>query len=137
MKLFVLFVSFVVQILESDGESVETGKCPRGGRDGYIVTTEEHKVLVPPYGKFVTMEVLFEKPPDISRVTSILASEVKSVVDRQSTKLDTTAYAKTGVAIDKAGQTQIRGKGRRYLSVEFDAKSGQMRDQDDAPVSVK
>lgn len=100
-------------------------------RDGYTVVSEERKVLVPPYGKFVTMEVLFERVPKPAEITRILAAEVRTAVDLQPTKLKTTAYATTGPTTDKAAQTQIRGPRGRFLSVEFDPKSGQMRDQDD------
>jgi hypothetical protein len=100
-------------------------------RDGYTVVSEERKVVVPPYGKFVTMEVLFERVPEPAAITRILAAEVRTVVDLQPTKLKTTAYAKTGPTTDKVAQTQIRGPRGRFLSVEFDPKSGQMRDQDD------
>jgi hypothetical protein len=59
-----------------------------------------------------------------------VATEVAKAVSEQSTKLNTIAFAKTGPINDRAAQKQIRGSSARYLSVNFDAKSGQMRDQD-------
>jgi hypothetical protein len=98
-------------------------------RDGYTVRYQEDKILVSPFGKFATLDVLFEKPGTSSQITTILAREVKSAIEAQPAKLDTTAYAMTGPA-----REQIRGNGSRYLSVTFDAKSGELRDQDRSPI---
>ena len=99
-------------------------------REGYTVEYQEDKILVPPYGKFATLDVLFEKPPAQAEIVTILTREVASALDKQSTKLDTTAYAKSGPATDRAAQKQVRGSSGVFLNVRFDAKSGQVRDQD-------
>ncbi len=99
-------------------------------RDGYTVEYQENKILVPPYGKFATLDVLFQKPPEQATILKILATEVVAAVNKQPTKLNTTAYAKTGPTTDRAAQAQIRGSSGVFLNAEFDAKSGQVRDQD-------
>jgi hypothetical protein len=105
-------------------------------RDGYTVSYQEDKIAVRPYGKFATIEVLFQKAPGQAEILKILATEVATAVSKQPTKLNTTAYAKTGPPNDRAAQEQIRGSSGVFLKVEFDAKSGRMRDQDSRVVQT-
>jgi hypothetical protein len=97
---------------------------------GYTVEYEEHKIAVPPFTKIASMEILFQPALKQSGdVVRILKAELEKAVSKQPTKLDTTAYAKTGPADDRIAQKQIGPRGH-YLSMEFDAKSGEIRDQD-------
>ena len=106
-------------------------KPTRAKGDGYTVEYEEQKVLVPPYGKFASLGVLFQRPPkQPDAILKILTAEVEKAVSKQHTKLDTTAYAKTGPVSDPAGQKQVRGPKGVYLRAEFDAKTREIRDQD-------
>ena len=100
-------------------------------RDGYTVEYQEKKRAVPPHGKFASMDVLFEKPPsEEAEILKILTTEIIAAVSKQSLKLDTTAYAQSGSSTDRAAQKQIRGASGQYIHVEFDPKSGRVRDQD-------
>jgi hypothetical protein len=99
-------------------------------RIGYIVEYQENKILVPPYGNFATIEVVFQKVPDEAQISTILAAQVVSAVNQQSTKLNTTAFAKSGSETDRVAREQIRGSSGVFLNIEFDPKSGRLRDQD-------
>jgi hypothetical protein len=79
-------------------------------RVGYTVTYQEDKIAVPPFGKFATINVLFQRPREQGEVLKILTTEVQAAVSEQSTKLGTTACAMSGPATDRAAQKQIRGE---------------------------
>ena len=93
----------------------------------YFTEYTEEKIVVPPYGKFASLDVVFVAPPPEAVISTTLIAEVKRAVQRQTTKLNTTAYAKTGPRGNKAAQRQVRGSNGKFIGVEFDSKDGQIR----------
>ena len=95
----------------------------------YVVEYREDKVLVPPYGKFATLEVLFEQRPSEAAMYEILVTEIVKAVTKQQVRISTSAYAKTGPRNDPASKRQIRGSSGRYIFAEFNPKDGKIRDE--------
>jgi hypothetical protein len=100
-------------------------------RDGYSMEYREDEILLPPYGKFATINVLFEQSYQVDEILRVLIDEIHLAVGGQAMKLDTTAYANRGPAADRAAQQPIRDARGTYLRASYDAKSGEVRDQDD------
>jgi hypothetical protein len=93
----------------------------------YDVVYTEEKVAVPPYGKFAMIDVVFTKAPAEGVIYQALVKEIRSAVSHQSPRLNTTAFAKSGPRTDPAGQWQIAGKNGKYISAEYDPKTGEVR----------
>jgi hypothetical protein len=103
-------------------------------REGYTVEYAERPDQLAPHGKAARIDVLFQKPPSEAEILKILTTELVAATGKQTPKLDTAAWAKTGPATDRAAQTHVEGAsgGRhlgRYLVVYFDPETGQIRDR--------
>jgi len=92
----------------------------------YFTEYKEQKVLVPPYGKFATVNVVFTKPPTEAAALAAVVRELQTAVKKQTPLLHTTGYAMTGRRSDPASQEQIRARNGKYIVLEFDPKSGQI-----------
>jgi hypothetical protein len=111
---------------EREGVSPETAK-----RKAHTVETTENKMAVPPFTPFLTMHVLFEKaPPGSAAIEKILTTEVEAAARQRTPRVDVMAFALVGPAGDRNAQQQIRGASGTFLSVEFRAKTGEVRSQD-------
>jgi len=106
---------------EREGVRVSTREDPNAQ---YFTAYTEEKVLVPPFDKFASLEVVFKIVPAETAVYATLVSELKRAVQGQPKRLSTTAYAKTGPKSDKAAQRQVRGRNGKYIVIEFDPKDG-------------
>lgn len=112
---------------EREGIHPTTRSDPSGQ---YFAEYKEEKVLVPPYGKFASLQVVFQKPTPEADVYTAVVAELKRAVQGQTTKLSTTAYAMTGPRGNKAAQQQVRDSNGKTIVVEFDPKNGQIRAHD-------
>ncbi len=112
---------------EREGIRPATRTDPSGQ---YFTEYTEHKVLVPPYGKYASLEIVFQKPPAEGEIYATVVTELRRAVQGQTTKLSTTAYVMTGPRADKAAQRQVPGTNGKNIVVEFDPKNGQIRTLD-------
>ncbi len=112
---------------EREGIRPSTRDNPKGQ---YFTEYIEKKVLVKPYGKYASLEVVFQRAPSEAAAVAVLITEIKRAVQGQATRLATTAYAKVGSREDRVSQQQIRGSNGKYITVEFDPKAGQIRSTD-------
>jgi hypothetical protein len=110
---------------EREGISAATAK-----REGYAVETTENRMAVPPFTPYLTMNVLFEKARGEAAVEKILTAEVEGAARKRTPRVDVMAFALVGPAGDRNAQQQIRGASGTYLSVEYRAKTGEVRNQD-------
>jgi hypothetical protein len=96
----------------------------------YFTVYREDNVIVPPYGKFASLDVVFPpgKVPEAD-IYKALVQEMEKAVRAQSPRLSTSAYAKSGVKANSAGQVLIRGNDGKYIRVECDPKDGKIRDR--------
>jgi hypothetical protein len=92
---------------------------------GYFVESEEHKVLVEPGGKFVSISVVFPKKPTEKTAYETLISELRKEIDRTHRTVPTDAYACVGSKTDPAGWRQVKGANGKYITAHFDPKSPQ------------
>jgi hypothetical protein len=99
-------------------------------RPGYTIEVRNHQTPAPPHGSFVTIDVIFEKPPDVKVIMDVLVGEITKAVGKQTPKVNTVAYPRTGPTGPQNQRPQIRGASGAFLSAQFDAKTGQIRDQD-------
>jgi hypothetical protein len=97
-------------------------------REGYTVVYQERVDDVELHGEFARIDVLFQKPPSEAEIRKILRAELAAATSKQTPKRNTIALAKTGSTSDPAGQKRVEGAKDVYLSVKFDAKTGQMRE---------
>jgi hypothetical protein len=88
----------------------------------YSVSQRTHATPEPPFASLVTLDVVFEKQiqPPVAR--DVLVDEIRKAVTAQNPRVNTVAYARVGA------------KGA-FLSAHYDARSGQIRDQDRRPIS--
>lgn len=112
---------------EREGIRPTTAVAPTGQ---YFTEYTEQKVLVSPFGKFASIDVVFQKAPTEAVTVAALITEIKQAVQGQATRLNTTAYAKVGPRGDRAAQQQIRGSNGKYIVIEFEPKTGQIRSLD-------
>jgi hypothetical protein len=99
-------------------------------RSGYTVEGRDHKPPVPPNATVVTLDVIFEKPPAPDEVIKILVAEITAVVGNQSPKVNTTAYPRSGAPNAQNARPQVRGANGGFLFAHFNARTGEIRDQD-------
>jgi hypothetical protein len=91
---------------------------------GYFTEYEEQNVLVRPGEKFAHVTVVFAKQPDEQTIYRTLMTELTNAVRKQARKWPTTAFAETGSAANPASRTQIKGPAGRFISAEYDSKTG-------------
>lgn len=97
---------------------------------GITVQTRTHKTPVPPHATLVSLDVIFEKPPGQPDIMKTLVAEITKAVGAQKPKVNTTAYPRSGPPGAQGARPQIRGASGGFLSAHFDAKTGEIRDQD-------
>ncbi len=112
---------------EREGIRPSTRDDPKGQ---YFTEYTERSVLVRPYGKYASVDVVFHKAPSEAEAVAALITEIKRVVQGQAKRLSTSAYAKLGSRADRVAQQQIRGSNGKYIVVEFDPKTGEIRSLD-------
>jgi hypothetical protein len=105
---------------QREGGPVDVVKENAAG--GYFVRSETNKVLVPPYGTFISMSVVFKNEPTEKQAFEVLIAEIKKSVSEQAKPVSTTAYAMVGPRNDPAAQRQVKGSSGQFISVEFDPK---------------
>jgi len=120
-------------VFRADTKRIITWKQREGGPSdvvkenvagGYFVRSETNKVLVPPYGSFISLSVVFKKEGTEKQAFEVLIAEVKKAVSAQAKPVSTTAYAMVGPSNDPAAQHQVKGSSGQFISVEFDPKRG-------------
>jgi hypothetical protein len=99
-------------------------------RSGYTVEVRTSKTPAPPHGSLVTLDVTFEKPPDTKDVMAVLVKELTAVVGKQTPKVNTSAFPRTRSVDAQNQRPQIRGASGAFLPAHYDAKTGEIRDQD-------
>jgi hypothetical protein len=99
-------------------------------RPGYSIEVQKHQTPVPPHGSVVTIDVVFERPPDAQAIMDVLVGEIRRAVGTQTPKVNTVAYPRMGPTGPQNQRPQIRGASGAFLSAHFDAKTGEIRDQD-------
>lgn len=95
-------------------------------RPPYSVVQQRHPKPVPPFASVVTLDVVFEKPMEPTTAMKIVVEELKRVVGEQKPRVNTVAYPRVGLI----ARTQMRGASGALLAAHFDAKTGEIRDQD-------
>jgi hypothetical protein len=112
--------------------SLRAGAKPAASvaRTGYTFEVHNHKTPVPPHASFVTIDVVFEKTPDAMEIMDVLVKEITAAVGKQTPKVNTAAYPRTGATGAPGQRPQIRGANGVFLAAQFDAKTGEIRDQD-------
>ena len=60
----------------------------------------------------------------------VLVKEISAAVAKQTPRVNTVAYPRTGPVGAQSQRPQIRGANGVFLSAQFDAKTGEIRDQD-------
>jgi hypothetical protein len=91
----------------------------------YSVSVQKHATPEPPFDSLVRLDVTFETAVDPSVAIKVLASEITKAVGEQTPRVNTVAYATAG----RIARTPIRATGGAELSAHFNAKSGEIRDQ--------
>jgi hypothetical protein len=110
-----------------EGIRSSTREDPKGQ---YFIEYTEKKRAVPPHDKFASIDVIFATPPAEAAIYATLVAEIKRVVQAQTTKLDTTAFAKTGPRGNRAEQHGVRGGNGKFILIYFDPKNGTIRSFD-------
>jgi hypothetical protein len=95
-----------------------------GPANEYFISTEISKVLVPPFGNFIHMSVVFKAEPTEKRAYEVLISEVRKAVVGQSPRISTAAFAQVGRKGDPASWRQVKSADGRYIDVTFDPTGG-------------
>jgi hypothetical protein len=103
---------------------------PEVAGPGVTVTARTHKTPVPPHASLVTLDVVFEKPPNQAEIMKTLVAEMTKVVAKQTPKVNTMAYPRSGPPGEQNARPQLRGTTGAFLFAHFDAKTGEIRDQD-------
>ena len=99
-------------------------------REGYTVESRNHKPPAPPSATAVSLDVIFEKPPPQAEVIQILVAVITDAVEKQNPRVNTTAYPRTPAPAGQTARPQVRGSNGGFLMATFDAKTGEIRDQE-------
>ena len=104
--------------------------APTGPGPKYSVSPQKHATPVPPFESLVTLDVVFEKPVEPATARKVLIDEITRAVAEQKPPVNTVAYARVGQSGTQPARTDLGAPKGAFLSAHFDARSGQIRDQD-------
>jgi hypothetical protein len=90
------------------------------------VSVQKHATPAPPFASLVTLDVVFEKAVEPTVAMRALVDEITKAVRDQKPRVNTVAYARVG----RIARTQLGASSGAPLSAQFDAKTGEIRDQD-------
>jgi hypothetical protein len=107
-------------------------------RPEYAVSQQKHATPAPPFASLVTLDVVFAKPADPRAAMKILVEELRRAVAEQTPPVNTVAYARVAQPGSQPIHSELGGLKGAFLSAHFDARSGQIFDQDRRPLgSIK
>ncbi len=99
-------------------------------RPRHSIEVHNQKTPVPPNASMVTVDVIFEKPPNTAEIMKILVAELTTVVNQQKPKVNTVAFPRSGPVGTEGTRPQLRATNGTLLVAHFDAKTGEIRDHD-------
>jgi hypothetical protein len=91
----------------------------------YSVAVQKPATPEPPFASLVRLDVTFEQAADPTVAMKVLVNEITKAVGEQTPRVNTVAYANVG----RIARTPIRASNGAVLSAHFNAKTGQIRDQ--------